>query len=140
MKLRLKYYKVIVVITLWLCCLVLPFVFASTLTLSLSSNKELGWLILWGLSLLYSAIRLGYMILFEFYEIEFTQTTIKLKNVITRKETFIETCINKFKINPITGKLSLVDNEGDVIVILNAFHYFNVPEALDYLNLRRNLG
>ena len=85
----------------------------------------------------YILISLGKMVFFEFYDVEFTQTSIKLKNIITRKETVIEAFINKFKINPITGKLYLIDNEGDVIVILNALHYFNVPEALDYLNLSR---
>jgi hypothetical protein len=80
------------------------------------------------------------MMFFEFYDVELTQTTIKLRNIITRRETFIETPINKFKINPVTGKLSLIDDEGDVIVILNAFHYFNIPEALDYVNLRRKLN
>ena len=92
------------------------------------------------LLLIYMLISLCKMIFFEFYEIELTQYTIKLKNIITRKETFIEADINKFKINPVTGKLSLIDNDGDVIVVLNAFHYFNIPEALDYLDLRRKLS
>lgn len=136
MKLRLKYYKVIAVLLLALFCLVAPFLYLSKN--NFSSNKDIVTLIFFALLLIYILIRLGKMILFEFYEVEFTQTTIKLKNITTRRETCIETFIAKFKINPITGKLSLIDNEGDVIVILNAFHYFNVPEALDYLNLRRN--
>jgi len=138
MKLRLKYYKVIMVLLLALFWLVVPFLFS--LRVNFSSTRDIVTMVFFALLFIYTLISFGKMIFFEFYDVEFTQSTIKLKNIITRKETFIETCINKFKINPITGKLSLIDNEGDVIVILNAFHYFNVPEALDYLNLRRNSG
>lgn len=138
MKLRLKYYKVIVVLALGLFCLVAPFLFLSKV--NFSSTRDIVTLTFVALLFTYTLISLGKMIFFEFYKVEFTQTTIKLKNIITRKETFIETFITEFKINPITGKLSLIDNEKDVIVILNAFHYFNVSEALDYLNLRRKSG
>jgi hypothetical protein len=138
MKLRLKYYKVIAVLLLILFWLVAPFLFASKINFSL--NRSIVTLIFFALLFIYTLISLGKMIFFEFYDVEFTQTSIKLKNIITRKETFIETCINKFKINPITGKLSLIDDEDDVVVVLNAFNYFNIPEALDYLNLRRNSG
>lgn len=138
MKLRLKHYKVVVVLLLALFWLVVPFLFSPKV--NFPSIKDVVILVFFALLFIYTLIRLGKMIFFEFYEVEFIQTTIKLKNIITRKETFIETYITKFKINPITGKLSLIDNEGDVIVILNAFHYFNVPEALDYLNLRRKLN
>jgi len=135
MKLRLKYYKVIIVLTLGLFCLVAPFLFISKI--NFSSNRDIVTMVFIALLLIYLLISLGKMMFFEFYDVELTQTTIKLRNIITRRETFIETPINKFKINPITGKLYLIDNEGDVIVILNALHYFNVPEALDYLNLSR---
>jgi hypothetical protein len=138
MKLRLKYYKVIAVLVLGLFCLVAPFLFLPKVTFS--SNRDIVTMIFIALLLIYMLISLGKMIFFEFYEIELTQYTIKLKNIITRKETFIEADINKFKINPVTGKLSLIDNDGDVIVVLNAFHYFNIPEALDYLDLRRRLN
>lgn len=138
MKLRLKYYKVIVVLALGLLSLVGPFLFLSKI--KFSSSGDIVTLIFFVLLLIYILIRLGKIIFFEFYEVEFTQTTIKLKNIITRKETFIETFIKTFKINPITGKLSLIDNEGDLIVVLNAFHYFDVPEALDYLDLRKKSG
>jgi len=138
MKLRLKYYKVIAVLLLALFWLVVPFLFSSKV--NFSSSRDIVTLVFFALLFIYTLISLGKMMFFEFYEVEFTQTTIKLKNIITRKETFIEVFITKFKINPITGKLSLIDNEGDVIVILNAFHYFNVPQALDYLNLRRKLN
>ncbi|MHB8209450.1 hypothetical protein [Mucilaginibacter sp.] len=138
MKLKLKYYKVIAVLALGLFCLVAPFLFLSKV--NFTSNRDMVTLVFVALLLIYILISLGRMLFFEFYEVEFTQTTIKLKNSITRKETFIETVIIQFKINPVTGRLSLIDNENDVIVILNAFHYFNVPEALDYLNLRRNSG
>ena len=138
MKLRLKYYKVIAVLLLALFWLVVPFLFSSKV--NFSSSRDIVTLVFFALLFIYTLISLGKMMFFEFYEVEFTQTTIKLKNIITRKETFIEVFITKFKINPITGKLSLIDNEGDVIVILNAFHYFNVPQALDYLNLRRKSG
>jgi hypothetical protein len=135
MKLRLKYYKVIIVLNLGLFCLVAPFLFLPKI--NFSSNRDIVTMVFIALLLIYMLISLGKMVFFEFYEVEFSQTTIKLKNIITRKETFIEAFITKFKINPITGKLYLIDNEGDVIVILNALHYFNVPEALDYLNLSR---
>ena len=135
MKLKLKYYKVIAVILLVIFSLVAPLLFLPKV--NFSSSKDTVMLVFAVLLLIYILINLGKMIFFEFYEVEFTQTSIKLKNIITRKETFMETVITKFKINPVNGKLSLVDNDGDVIVILNAFHYFNVPEALDYLNLRR---
>ena len=138
MKLRLKYYKVIAVLLLALFWLVVPFLFSSKV--NFSSSRDIVTLVFFALLFIYTLISFGKMIFFEFYDVEFTQSTIKLKNIITRKETFIEVFITKFKINPITGKLSLIDNEGDVIVILNAFHYFNVSQALDYLNLRRKLN
>jgi len=136
MKLRLKYYKVVMTIVLGVVCLIIPIVFISSTTLS--SNKELIWLILWGLSLLYTIMRLGYIILFEFYQVEFTKSSIMLKNIITQKQTIIETYVAGFKINPVTGKFTLVDQDGDVVAVLNAFHYFNVPEAIEYLGLKRN--
>jgi len=138
MKLKLKYHKVIAVLAVCLSCLVAPFLFLSKI--NFSSTKDIVTMVFIALLLIYMLISLGKMIFFEFYEIELTQYTIKLKNIITRKETFIEADINKFKINPVTGKLSLIDNDGDVIVVLNAFHYFNIPEALDYLDLRRKLS
>jgi len=138
MKLRLKYYKVIAVLAVDLSCLVAPFLFLPKI--NFSSNRDIVTMIFIALLLIYMLISLGKMIFFEFYEVELTQYTIKLKNIITRKETFIEADINKFKINPVTGKLSLIDSDGDVIVVLNAFHYFNIPEALDYLDLRRRLN
>jgi hypothetical protein len=136
MKLRLKYYKITITMVLWIGCLVIPFVFVSSTTLS--SNKDLMWLILWGLSLLYTVMRLGYMILFEFYQVEFTKSSITLKNIITQKQTVIETYIASFKINLVNGKFTLIDQDGDVVAVLNAFHYFNVPEAIEYLGLKRN--
>jgi len=138
MKLKLKYHKVIAVLAVCLSCLVAPFLFLSKI--NFSSTKDIVTMVFIALLLIYMLISLGKMIFFEFYEIELTQYTIKLKNIITRKETFIEADINKFKINPVKGKLSLIDNDGDVIVVLNAFHYFNIPEALDYLDLRRKLS
>ena len=138
MKLKLKYHKVIAVLAVCLSCLVAPFLFLSKI--NFSSTKDIVTMVFIALLLIYMLISLCKMIFFEFYEIELTQYTIKLKNIITRKETFIEADINKFKINPVTGKLSLIDNDGDVIVVLNAFHYFNIPEALDYLDLRRKLS
>ena len=138
MKLKLKYHKVIAVLAVCLSCLVAPFMFLSKI--NFSSTKDIVTMVFIALLLIYMLISLCKMIFFEFYEIELTQYTIKLKNIITRKETFIEADINKFKINPVTGKLSLIDNDGDVIVVLNAFHYFNIPEALDYLDLRRKLS
>jgi len=138
MKLKLKYHKVIAVLAVCLSCLVAPFLFLSKI--NFSSTKDIVTMVFIALLLIYMLISLCKMIFFEFYEIELTQYTIKLKNIITRKETFIEADINKFKINPVTGKLSLIDSDGDVIVVLNAFHYFNIPEALDYLDLRRRLN
>jgi len=135
MKLKLKYYKVIAVLLLAIVSLAAPFLLLPKV--SFSSNRDIITLLFIALLLIYILLSLGKMILFQFFEVEFTQTSIKLKNLITRKKTFIETYITGFKINPVTGKLSLIDNDGDVIVVLNAFHYYNVPEALEYLNLRR---
>lgn len=81
MKLRLRYYKVIVVLALGLLSLVSPFLFLPKINISSSGN--IVTLIFFLLLLIYILIKLGKMIFFEFYEVEFTQTIIKLKNTLS---------------------------------------------------------
>ena len=102
MKLKPKYYKVAIILALEACCFAIPFVFLSNLTISLDAGKAWAPFIFLSLLLLYVIMRLGYMILFEFYEVEFTRSSITLKNIITQKQIVIESYIAGFKINPIT--------------------------------------